>query len=487
MDSPGNNSVDTEQELRELYAALDERDEHIANLEREINNGSGATDVLAIREELDEVSAELEKNQNELIKSRDAISEQQVLITQLRTDNRELLESKEILEEEATANRSQVDTLRSELSQHAKASEDVKRLRKDGSQQLQRLEIENQRLRETIHEIEENEDILVNEIETLVKEKSTHQERCEDLTTKCDLLYAEIDEKNRINADLATERNKLQNDLESEKTSNIAAELLWKKQDADCRLELTKLKEELEREKSKDHNKEYESNKLELAKVRKENQRLLMSFQQCQTEKNQVERDLDSAIKALNQSKADVKEEVALVARKEFAVTSELNRLLKKAEDKQTSLIARCSDLEEQLEDVHSRLKKSEQRNSKYEENHGLSEAVRHQKKLEADIRRRDYDIKQLNQKLSSEIERRRASAKAVELIKEKANLGSDFELDNEEIRATLLLEDNVLRSENSELLRQIEVLEGMSTFYFIGASFHLTILILLQTKGQDY
>ena len=111
MDSPGNNSIDTEQELRELYAALDERDEHIANLERELNKGSGATDVLAIREELDEVSAELEKNQNELIKSRDAISEQQVLIKQLRTDNRELLESKEILEEEATANRSQVDTL----------------------------------------------------------------------------------------------------------------------------------------------------------------------------------------------------------------------------------------------------------------------------------------------------------------------------------------------------------------------------------------
>ena len=149
------------------------------------------------------------------------------------------------------------------------------------------------------------------------------------------------------------------------------------------------------------------------------------------------------------------------MARKGLAVTAELNRRLKKAEDKETSFISRCADLAEQLEDIHSRLGKSEERNSKYEQNHGLSEAVRHQKKLEADIRRRDYDIKQLNQKLTFEIDRRRTLAKAVELIKEKANLGSDFELDNEEIRATLLLEDNVLRSENSELLRQIEVLEG--------------------------
>ena len=60
-----------------------------------------------------------------------------------------------------------------------------------------------------------------------------------------------------------------------------------------------------------------------------------------------------------------------------------------------------------------------------------------------------------------------------MELIKEKANLGPDFELDNDEIRATLLLEDNVLRSENSELLRQIGVLEGMCQHFI--SYVHLT------------
>jgi chromosome segregation ATPase len=265
MDSPGQ-SINTEQELRELYAALDERDRHIQDLEYELENGNSA-EIYAIQQENSNLSAELEAQRDELIKCRDTVADLQIQVKQLRADNRELADSKEQLEEHANAQRSQVDTLRTQLAQHSKASEDVKRLKKDGNQQLHRLELENQRLRATIIEIEENEDILVNEIDTLVKEKSAYQESSEALSSKCDSLYAELDEKDRVNADLRVETSKLQSDLETEKAAHATSESEWKKRDGDCRLEIAKLKEEIERERARHHSKEYESNKIELAKL----------------------------------------------------------------------------------------------------------------------------------------------------------------------------------------------------------------------------
>ena len=449
MSSP--RSIDTEEEIRELYAALDERDQHIANLEAD------KVVVLDLQEENERVTAEVENHREELIRSRDTISELQTQLKHLREDHVELVQSKQQLEEEASAHKSHVDSLRSQLTQHAKASEDIKRLRKDGNQQLQSLELENQRLRGTIHEIEENEEILVSEIDALVQEKSEYQESANILSAKCDSLYQKIDEQTRVQTELLNEKNKL--DLEISAYSK--SEAVWKKRDADCRLEIAKLKEELESERRKNHNEEYEAGRMELAKLKHEHHRLLASYQQCIKGKNQAEVDVDSAIHALNESKANVKEEVAFAVRKEREASAELKRQLKRAEDKEKSLIARCHDLEEQVSDIHNQLENSEQRNSKYEENHGLSEAVRHQKKLETDLRRRDYDIKHLNKKLSLEIEHRRVLSKAVELLKEKASLGADFEFDDEEIEAALLLEDNKYKCENAELMRQVDALEG--------------------------
>jgi seryl-tRNA synthetase len=183
-------------------------------------------------------------------------------------------------------------------------------------------------------------------------------------------------------------------------------------------------------------------------------------------DKNQSERDLDSAIHALNESKVRVRKEVALAARKEKAVTAELKGKLDKAEEKEKNLLLRLSDLGEQLEDLHKQLDNLETQNSRYEENHGLSEVVRHQKRLEADLRRRDYDLKHLNEKLGLEIENRSALTKAVQLLKEKANLAPDFTFDDEEIQSALLREDNKLKSENAELSRQVDALEGNFSEY---------------------
>jgi DNA repair exonuclease SbcCD ATPase subunit len=452
-------SINTEQELRELYNALDERDRHIEDLESQLEQ-KNQIEAFAIQEENDSLTVELDKHRDELIKSRDTIADLQIQIKQLRADNRELLDRKEQLEEDVTAHKIQENKLRSQLTQQAKTSEDVKRLRKDSNQQMQRLELENQHLRATIREIEENEDILVNEIDTLVQQKSSYQEHSEELSSKCDELYAELDEKTRVNVELSERNTKLQCDLEAEKEALVICESTWKKRHADAMLEVTKLEEQLEKEMVRLHGKEYETNKIQLSKVQQENQRLISSFQQCVNEKNQAERDLDSAIRALNQSKTNLKEEVALGTRKERMISAKLRRELDKAGEMEKSLVTKCSDLEQQLDDANYRLDKLEQRNSMYEANHGLSEAVCHQQKLEADLRRRDYDIKELNEKLSLEIERRRVLAKTVESIREK---GGCDQINEDEIKSALHSEDNVLRSENTELIRQVESLECKS------------------------
>lgn len=229
---------------------------------------------------------------------------------------------------------------------------------------------------------------------------------------------------------------------------------------------MSKLEDELKRERIRYEEliqgKEYEANKKELIKLKQENQRIFAAYNQCLVDKNQAERDLDSTIRALHQSKMKEKEQTALAVRKEHATSTELKTKLTKALQHEDSLKTRCTDLEEQLEQVQNQLERSDERNSWYESNHGLTDAVRYQKRLEADIRRRDYDLKQLNHQLGMEIDRRRALSKACELLKEKVE--QDFDFDDAEIEMAILCEDNRVQSENTELSRQVEALEGERT-----------------------
>mmetsp|Transcript_22137 Transcript_22137/g.46294 ORF Transcript_22137/g.46294 Transcript_22137/m.46294 type:complete len:1330 (+) Transcript_22137:96-4085(+) len=436
---------DVEEELRDLLA---ERDRYIDELEAE----------LSAQEE------DNDKNRDELRKFQDNVAELQVEIKQLHLDNKDLGRENTQLEDEVKTHKSQLDAQSSIIAVANKSSEDAKRRRKDGNQQLQRLELENQRLRATVHEIEENEDILVNEIDTLVRENSEYKEQSEEMSSKCDSLYADLDEKARAISQLVQEKEKAQNDLESERISVEE----WKQKDAANRSEITRLLTELEHEKTKHkesaHVKENEAFRKELAKVRRESQKLQSSHDQCLRDKNQAERDLDCAIQALNEAKRNAREEIASVARKERTSLKEANLKLCAAQQKESTLRTRCFDAEEQREDLRKQLEQSEERNSSYENNNGLTEAIRCQKKLEADIRRRDYDLKRVNHTLGVEMEKGRVLKKAYGWLKEKVNLGQEFTFDDDEIKAALQSEDNRLISENAELSRQIDALEDERT-----------------------
>ena len=154
-----------EDKIRELYEALKERERNIDKLEAVLTN----------------LERENDKQQDELDDKTQEVEELQSLIKQLRLDNRSLLEDKTLLADQVSSQKLQLDAQKNLLAASVKASEDTKRIQKDGNQNLYRLEVENQRLHDAIIQIEENDDILVNEIKTLVRQKSDFQQSSKDL------------------------------------------------------------------------------------------------------------------------------------------------------------------------------------------------------------------------------------------------------------------------------------------------------------------
>lgn len=322
------------------------------------------------------------------------------------------------------------------------------------------------RLRDTILQVEANDDVLVNEIETLVQQKSGFQQQSEELTSKCDLLHADLDEKARAISLLRHEKEKAESDLSTRGDEYRKDREEWQRKDAASKLEITRLVSELEHERAKHKDssyvKENEAFRKELMQVRQENQRLRSMCDQCLLDKNQAERDLDEAIQALNQSKRDAKEQTASALLKEKLDATQSNAKIDKTNAKLESAMQRILDSEETIENLRNQLRCSDERNALYEQKNGLTEVVRLQKQLEADVRRRDYDLKRLNHTVGVEMDKRRALTKACDWLKEKANLGHEFVFDDEEIRTALHREDSRLQSENAELSRQIESLEGV-------------------------
>ncbi|KAL9184583.1 hypothetical protein ACHAXT_012553 [Thalassiosira profunda] len=429
----------------ELRALLDERDRYLDDLENE----------------LAALEAENERLQDAAIVDQSKLSECQTTLKTLRSDNDELIGENARLEDEVTAQKSRLDAQKRVLAAAANTSDEQKRVQRDSNKQLHRLELENERLRAAVLEIEDNEDVLVNEIDLLVTEKTKFQEQSEQLASTCDTLYRDADEKARSNSLLLQEKERAVNDLEAEQQAHAKDLEDWKRRDAASSAEIVRLLAALDKHKEAPFVKENEAFRAELAKVRREKGKLQSAYDICLRDKNQAERDLDSAIRALNVSKRRAKEQSVSAARKEQMAVERTNTKLDNTSAKLDGAVKRCLDAEQQLEVVREQLERAEARNAAYEQNHGLTEVVRYQKRLEADVRRRDYDLKRLTKALGIELEKYRALAKACDWLKEKANVGPDFAFDDQEVKAALERDDNRLQSANAELTRQLDALES--------------------------
>lgn len=80
-----------------------------------------------------------------------------------------------------------------------------------------------------------------------------------------------------------------------------------------------------------------------------------------------------------------------------------------------------------------------------YEKGHGLEDATMEQKKLQAYLRRRDYDLKELNVQLGSKMDRCAIFEKTCQMLMEKVGVNNDM-FDDEQIRQEMQIEDNLLQ-----------------------------------------
>ncbi len=412
---PSPRSTDTDDEIRSLYDALDERDRYITSLEKEIDRNASNT------------STQLDVCNEELMQCKEKTSELQIQLKQLRGDNDDLLEEKRELENQ----------LRSMLDQKSPLSNEnvtVTRLQRD----VYQLELENQRLRASVVELEQNEDILVQEIDTLVSEKSKFQAKTEDLSATVDSLSYENDEMSKVLARLKEDNGNLQTQIDA------STKCLGESQEKEVAAmhQISKLEAELKNERSNAY-------KIELECLR-------ATHDLCMTDKDEAELDLEHAIQALHQAKSNEREAVAAAVRKERAEVVKAQLTI----DSLQHTEEKCKDLEEKLEAVQQQLDRAREKNALYEKENGLEDAVRYSTKLETDIRRRDFDIKQLKQKYAKQKERCLVLTKACDMLKEKANLGPDYSFDEEEINTAIKCEENALRGENSELSRQLQRVE---------------------------
>jgi len=198
----------------------------------------------------------------------------------------------------------------------------------------------------------------------------------------------------------------------------------------------------------------------ELVDIEKDMNALRKTIQEYKADKDKLEEDLESTCQALHNARNERKE---WLKEKLSGGQSEIQHLTSKLEvvtRREEGTKMRCCDLEDQLDTLRSKCNQSEERNSWYEEGHDLSDAVKYQKKLEADIRRRDYDLKEIRSEANLREDQIKYYSTLCDLLKDKVAVPADIEFIEEQVKEKVQNYDNRLKSQNNELWRQVEVLE---------------------------
>ncbi len=186
---------------------------------------------------------------------------------------------------------------------------------------------------------------------------------------------------------------------------------------------------------------------------------LTARVQKYETEKRIMERDVRSAYIAMEEARAErdiVAEDVTL---RKSKLTKSLTRQLENAEQRENALKLNINDMEGQMSQLRDELNSSEERNSWYEKGNGLTEVVQNQKKLEADVRRREIDFQRCMLDINHKNDRIGTLERLCEAMKDKM-ISSGHAIDAEEVTAIIKLEEHGLRGQNKELSKQVEALE---------------------------
>lgn len=175
-----------------------------------------------------------------------------------------------------------------------------------------------------------------------------------------------------------------------------------------------------------------------------------------------LEKELEKAKFSLEQAESEAENLKGAVKDLNADNDKSTKSMRKSMSDKEENMEDRCKVLEEQLEKVSRELQFSEERNSRYEEGHGLSEAIIHQKRLEADIRRREVDLKKLLIEIGEKDDKISLLSKTCEILRERyfGECSETVDIDTDVISKIIEEEQTALHRQNWELRHQIDEIE---------------------------
>ena len=130
--------------------------------------------------------------------------------------------------------------------------------------------------------------------------------------------------------------------------------------------------------------------------------------------------------------------------------------------------INRSSNLKDIIDDVETsnsklveKLRYSEERNIRYEKENGIAETAVYQRKLEADLIRRDMDLASLNKQIEECQVRCKILESTCMFLKEKCGSLKDCSLSEEELKDAFQSRESKMEFENAELIKQNQKLEN--------------------------
>jgi chromosome segregation ATPase len=476
----GDRLAELEEELMNLYETLDERDRRISELEEDGGGSSpargggrgGDGDSEKLKEENDGLQADLSALREQMYESKDQITSLSAQLAQKTLDAETLLQDKKNIQATYESQKKVLEEKRKQVERVEKEKEEKAREHKDGSGALYQLELENQRLRQNVLELEENESELVSELERESQERASFEQSNSELVAKSDLLQTTLDQRTNRVAELERDYEELSLKVEAEADAQQEWEVKTQKKAENHRKERAKLLDDLEIERNRVRNLEAKVESLKDTTAQGEMQKQIESLRSevglykteleaSLADKDQIEVDLENVYRALEDANDRIEERVMEAIAKERQQLKSLEVQVAESKKNEGEAQSRYKELEAQKEDLEVRLHQAEDWNAVYEEGHGLKDAVRYQKKLKADIKRRDHDLSQLSEQLGEELDKRKALETACQMLKEKAGLPRDFAFDDKEIKDAMVGDGARLEAENKELTRQIDMLEA--------------------------
>ena len=415
----------------------------------------------------DEQYRHVSELRSQLLASKDEIADLRAELHQSRAENESLLDDQKQLQHQIRSQKSLLDINKKRLAAATIITEETQKRQKDDAGHHFSLELENQKLRDTIIELEKNEETLVAELEVVNLEYNDAVRRNQQCDAQYSLAEMELQDSEQRCVQLENDAAELRSKLELEADNVLSLQRKINVQTEEYQANLNGLSNVLDQEKEKTAKLRNEvvflKDKSLQGILQQKNESLLEELERCENDlqncrsiKKRVDQDLRHVTGILNIVKLEHEEQIVEAVTTERKKLKEFESKLSKETLRVADLQKHVSHLERLKDETNDKLRCAEERNQQYEERTGIREAAIGQRKLEADLRRRDFDISQLQLQVNKEQNRCKMLETACTMLKRKAGLGDNFVFEEKELVGFLAGQE----SKEAELLRQISMLE---------------------------